>query len=71
MFKCAITGKVTEPKVPQTKVVTKTRECNYVNYKWDEETGDKVRIESKGWEIVTEINVSPEGMKILEAKANG
>lgn len=64
-------GKVTAPKEPQTKVVWQTREKTYVNYIPDIE-GDcyhndmKCRkVESKGWEIVKELNVSLEGLALL------
>lgn len=69
MFKCAITGKITKPREPLVRVVVETRPKTYVNYKWDEETGEKIRIESKGYETVREVNVSPEGMAILEGQA--
>lgn len=66
MFKCAVTGEVTEPREPQTKVVVQTRAKQYVNEVWDEETGKRIVIHSQGHEIVKEINVSPKGMAILE-----
>ena len=67
MFIDAITKKSTNPREPMTKVVTDTRAVTYVNYKYDEETGEKVRIVSQGSEIVREIAVGPEGLKVLES----
>ncbi len=66
MFRCAITGNVTKPGEPMTKVVVETRPTTYVNYKWDEEADEKVRIDSKGFETVKEIAVSQEGLKQIE-----
>jgi len=66
MFRCAVTGKITQPGEPQFKVVVETRPQTYVNFKFDEETLETEKIVSSGEEIVREINVSAEGLAILE-----
>jgi len=66
MFRCAVTGKVTKPGEPLTRVVVETRPQTYVNFKFNEETLETDKIVSSGEEIVREINVSPEGLAILQ-----
>lgn len=58
MFKCDVTGKTTQPGEPLTRVVVERRERVY-----RDEDG---RIVGQGWEIVRELNVSPEGLDIME-----
>jgi hypothetical protein len=48
-----------------TKVVVATRPQSYVNFKTDPETFERVRIDSVGTEIVKEISVSEEGLRVL------
>lgn len=66
MFRCAITEKVTAPRVPMTKLVVETRPKTYVNWVIDPETLERVKVVSTGYETVCEIPVSPEGMEILK-----
>ena len=68
MFRCAVTGKLTKPREPQIKIVVETRPKEYVNFKWDEETREKIRIESRGFETVKEVSVSQEGYDLLMKK---
>jgi len=61
MFRCAITGKLSKPGEKMNKVVVETREKTYT----DPETGEVV---GKGWEIVKEVSVSDEGLKIWKER---
>lgn len=64
-FICEACGTVTPPRTPSHLLVVETREKVYVNG-FDEETG-KVR-ESKGREIVREIQVCPDCRRVEEGK---
>jgi hypothetical protein len=66
MFKCAITGKTSKAREPMTKVVTATRPKTYLNHKMDPDTLEWEEVHSTGYETVSEIPVSAEGMKILQ-----
>jgi hypothetical protein len=66
MFRCAVTGKVTEPREPMFKVVIEQRPKQYDNIIFDDEGKGEI-IYSKGWEIVKEICVSAEGLALLKA----
>lgn len=58
MFRCQVTGKVSQPGEKSHKVVTKTRPKTYTNRVM---RGDKeVVITSQGWEIVQELVVCEE-----------
>jgi hypothetical protein len=72
MFRCAVTGEVTKPGEPCTKIVVQTRGRHYVNLVPDEfgtiyHEGRRYRsVESGGTEIVREILVSPAGLARLQ-----
>jgi len=57
MFRCSITNKLSKPGEKQNKVVIEKRDKVYT----DPDTGEVI---SKGWEIVKEISVTDEGLKI-------
>lgn len=63
MFRCAITGKVTQPGEPMNRVVTQTRKVTY-----REKRDGELVVVGKGTEIVKEIAVSAEGLAILKAQ---
>lgn len=69
MFICAVTKKVTEPRVPAKRVVVEKRPATYINTVGFDQYGEPIRKVSHGWEIVREIMVSPEGAAQLEAKS--
>jgi hypothetical protein len=77
VFRCAVTGKLTAPGEECRKVIITTRPVTYTNYvpNMDGDTwhnGQRCRVViSKGWEIVKEVNVSPEGLEVLALKAKG
>jgi hypothetical protein len=71
MFRCDVTGKLTAPGEPCKKVIVETRKRVYEREVRDPETGARTILTSTGWEIVKEINVSPEGIEILALKAKG
>ena len=54
MFKCAVTGKITEPREGMNRIIVETREKVYNNGV----------MESKGWEIVKEITASTKGLEL-------
>lgn len=54
MFRCEVTGRVTEPREGMTKIVIETREKTYNN-------GVS---ESTGFEVVREMKVSPKGLEV-------
>lgn len=70
MFRCAVTGKITKPGVPLTRLVIETRPKTYVNFKFNPDTLETDKIVSHGYETVKEISVSPEGLAILEREAS-
>lgn len=55
MFNCGVCHLAIGPRIPPTQVVVETRPTRYLNY--DEEGKP---IESKGTEIVKEMNVCPD-----------
>lgn len=57
MFKCQKCGKVTEPNEKLNKIVTKTREREYVNTVLNKKTKATFEKITKGTEIVSEIGV--------------
>ena len=57
MFKCQISGRISEPGEASFKLVTKTRKRDY--FKNDVKTGLPVKI-GEGWEIVEEKQVCKE-----------
>jgi hypothetical protein len=59
MFKCAITGKNSKPGEEQKKLVIERREKQYT----DPDTGEVI---ATGWEIVKEIAVTDEGLRIYQ-----
>ncbi len=68
MFVCAVTGKVSKPGEPMVKVVVETRPKQYVNLVTRiDENGREFQetVTSTGWEIVREIQVTPEGYEQL------
>lgn len=66
MFRCPITKQVVPPRTPMKKVVLQTRGVIYTN---PNPLDPDEPIISKGWEIVKEIGVSPEGYKLLQEEA--
>jgi hypothetical protein len=60
MFVCAYGDHVTEPRVPQVRVVTEMREREYTN--------DEGMAIAVGWEIVSEENLCPEHAAELREK---
>lgn len=70
MFRCAVTGKITKPGEGMTRLVIETRPRTYTNFKFNQDTLEVDKIISHGYETVKEIQVSEEGLAILEAQAN-
>lgn len=70
MFICQIGGHTTPPKTPQVKIVTEVREVTYQNrVKQFDESGVYLgteMVESKGHEIVREIEACPDCVKKME-----
>lgn len=68
MYRCEITGKVSEPHDPLNKVIAIKREKVYTKWVRDEETNRWNEVEAgKGWEIVRELSLSAEGVLIWES----
>lgn len=67
MFRCQLSGKVSEPRVSPVRIVTQTRPKTYINYKEVFENDKKKLIEviSEGWEIVEEKLVLAETAEAL------
>lgn len=61
MYKCQLTGKLSEPRQKAVKIITKTRPMQYWGERMNQETKkmEKVII-ATGWEIVEELTVLPE-----------
>jgi|GEM_PF-2917850 len=65
MFKCFITQKMSKPGEKTNKVILETRQKVYYGWRLNEETEKYEKVEiGKGWEIVKEVSVSDEGLKI-------
>lgn len=68
MFKCQVTGNLSEIGEKLNKIVTKSRERTYVRDERDPDTGRWSEVtEGVGWEIVEEIDASAEGVRIWNA----
>lgn len=64
MFRCQLTGEVSEPKEKPVRVVTQTRPRTYVNFVRDEEL--KVhKVETQGSEIVKEIVIRAKNLHLV------
>lgn len=71
MFKCGITGKMSQPGEKTNKIVTATRDKVYFGWVQDEETGFYENVEvGRGFEIVSEVNATEEGLRLWR-EANG
>lgn len=65
MFRCEITNKTTRPGEKMHRVVIEKREKVYTE--WCREEGEWIELEiGRGWEIVKEIQVSDEGLRIYD-----
>lgn len=62
MYKCQICGKQTRPHQKINRIVTETRERNYIN-EFKDKKGNKREKISTGYEIVKELNVCNECFK--------
>lgn len=72
MFKCAITGKLSQPGDKVNRIVTKTRAKEYFESRYNEDTDryENVLV-GRGWEIVEEVLATDEGVRIWnELKKN-
>lgn len=68
MYRCEITGKVSEPNQPLNRVVVLKREKVYTKWVKDEETNRWSEVEAgHGHETVRELSLSPEGVHIWES----
>ncbi len=63
MFYCGITGKLSSPGDKPIRLVTERRVRDYEDDRSSEENGVDIKV-SRGWEIVKEINVSLDGLRI-------
>ena len=61
MFRYEDTGRLSEPREKQTKVVTERRDKTYTREIFDKKGNFKKTLEYKGWEIVTEMVIDPRG----------
>lgn len=70
MFRCAITKKMSKPGEKANKIVTATRDRIYYGWFRNEETGEVEHLEiGRGFEIVSEVNATDEGMRVwMEAQ---
>ena len=65
MYKCEITGKMSKPGDKLRKVVAVTRQREYKERVYNEETRrSEELVVGHGWEIVRELNASQEGETI-------
>ncbi len=65
MYKCEITGKMSKPGDKLRKVVAVTRQREYKERVYNEETRrSEELVVGHGWEIVRELNASQEGEAI-------
>lgn len=68
MYRCQITGRLSERNVPMNKLVVETRDRIYTRFVKNEETRQWEEIEvGRGWEIVREINVSQAGKDLWDS----
>lgn len=71
MFKCQVTGNLSEVGEKLNKIVTKSRERTYVHDERDPETDRWSEVvDGVGWEIVEEIDASAEGVKVWNAMSD-
>lgn len=69
MFKCEVTGKMSNPGEKCNKIVTGTREKIYYKTIKNEETLQWEEIvQGIGWEIVSSINATDAGVKVWQAQ---
>lgn len=67
MFKCGITGKLSDVGEAQHKVVVSKRTKEYSAWREnDDEEWEFVKV-SSGWEIAKEISATEEGLKLWES----
>ncbi|HEY5268383.1 MAG TPA: hypothetical protein VII94_04590 [Candidatus Saccharimonadales bacterium] len=68
MYKCMITGEMSEPGDKLNKIVAGTRERVYTRWVRNEETNkwEEVFV-SRGWEITRELNATDDGVKLWES----
>lgn len=72
MFKCQITGNMSKLGEKVNKIVTKTRDKVYTANVFNEELRVNETIEvGRGWEIVSEINASEEGLRLWNSWTPG
>lgn len=65
MFRCAITNKMSKPGEKANKIIVETRDKVYYGWFRNEETGEMEHLEiGRGFEIVSEVNATDEGMRI-------
>lgn len=71
MFRCAITNRMSRPGEKVNKIVVKKREKIYYGWFHNEELDQMERREvSRGWEIVSEVNASDEGLRLWSQRNN-
>jgi hypothetical protein len=65
MFKCAITGKFSQPGEKVNRIVTKTRAKEYYESRYNEDADryENVMV-GRGWEIVEEVFATDEGFRV-------
>ena len=69
MYRCYVTGKMSKPGEKVNKLVIKTRPRTYWGSFQNEETGNVETVEiGHGSEIVREVNVTDEGMRMWNDK---
>jgi hypothetical protein len=60
MFKCDVTGKLSQPREKSYKVVTKTRNKTYQEKRYNQEEKEEYFVTFEGQEIVEELTVCEE-----------
>lgn len=66
MYKCMVTNKITRPGTKLNRIVVQSRPKVYTE--WFREDGEWVELEvGRGYEIVKEIQVSDEGLRMFES----
>jgi hypothetical protein len=63
MFYCGITGKLSNPGDKPIRLVTERRHRTYEDDRSSEENGVDIKV-SHGWEIVKEISVTLDGLRV-------